>query len=389
MKEKNTGIIVFSSIIVTFFLLEIISRFYLHNFTSHETFRRYASLRQLENNRHSQRFKFDFHRYLGYVPSPNYSNGKNKHNSLGFRGEDFSVKKKSGTYRIVCIGGSTTYTSFIEDYKKSYPYLMEQELKAEGYKNIEVINSGSGGWRSYESLINLQFRLLELDPDLIIIYHSVNDIMSRFVWPPEKYRADNSGHLTPRFTRIFMPSFFENSTLVRSLLILGNYIRPHAAMSRINNKFNKKTFFGKEFTYQKEKGNYPQGIFTEVPAIEMLKKNKPIYFENNIRSIVNISQTNNVEVLISSFAYSEKFTDRAKSSSEEFLYAYAEQNKILQEISIQTNAYFFDFAKAFPKSKHYYQDGHHVTEEGAKLKAKLFSEYLISNLFLPLHHITK
>ena len=90
------------------------------------------------------------------------------------------------------MGGSTTYSYDIEDFKKSYPDLLEKYLQKKDFDNIEVINAGGGGWSSWESLINLELRVLDLDPDLVIIYHGINDIHTRLVWPPEVYQGDNS-----------------------------------------------------------------------------------------------------------------------------------------------------------------------------------------------------
>src|SRR5207249_2644662 len=44
-----------------------------------------------------------------------------------------------------------------------------------GHKRVEVINAGTHGWSSAESLINFQFRLLELNPDMIVVYEGIND----------------------------------------------------------------------------------------------------------------------------------------------------------------------------------------------------------------------
>jgi len=87
------------------------------------------------------------------------------------------MPKPAGQFRIVCLGGSTTYTSDVKDYRDSYPYLLEKYLKAQGYNDVTVVNAGAGSWSSWESLINFQFRVLDLDPDLIIVYHGINDIL--------------------------------------------------------------------------------------------------------------------------------------------------------------------------------------------------------------------
>ena len=60
---------------------------------------------------------------------------------------------------------------------------------------MEVINGGVGGYSSYQTLMNIQFRVLPLNPDLIVIYQGYNDIHTRFVYPNSSYLGDNSGYV--------------------------------------------------------------------------------------------------------------------------------------------------------------------------------------------------
>ena len=45
--------------------------------------------------------------YLNYIPSPDYPD----HNRLGYRGPEITIPKPEGVFRIVAIGGSTTYST--------------------------------------------------------------------------------------------------------------------------------------------------------------------------------------------------------------------------------------------------------------------------------------
>ncbi len=373
---KNIRTVLFS-ILVTFIVLEVFARIWLFNFTDEKTFRTYASLQQLQSTDWNQQFKFTYHRYLGNYPTPNYVEGKNRHNSLGYRGEDFPIEKPAGEYRIVCIGGSTTYTSFIEDYRLSYPALLEEKLKSDGFNQVRVINAGVGGWRSWESLVNLQFRVLDLNPDLIVIYHAVNDVNSRLVWPAEAYRGDNSGQLRPHFSRIFMPSILEHSTLFRALLIRAGLQTPHTAVNRVAVKNNKEHNFSQAFLKQRRNGSYPQGLFTEIPAMEILKTNQPIYFERNLNSMIHIARANDVDVMLATFAFmSEGFERFPKSASPEFIHALNEHNAVIRKLGERNQVAVFDFASLFPANPDNYLDGHHVNEAGARLKAQLFGDYI-------------
>lgn len=364
-------------------MLEISARIYINKFSSEQNFKKYASLKQVLNR--ESKIKYSPHPYLRYFPTPNYKRGKNKHNSLGYRGDEIQLPKPEGEFRIVCIGGSTTYTVDIDDYRMSYPYLLEKELKDRGHENVSVINAGVGGWTTWESLINLEFRILDLEPDMIIIYNAVNDIHTRFIWPPEAYKGDNTGlHFTTSY--ITVPSVFEYSSLLRIIMINFGMADSQVSISRWGKMIDesKKTEYVGEFRQQKIAGTYPQGIFKKVSAMQMLKTNKPVYFRRNIKNMVMIANNINIKTVIASFASSPHYKDNPFSSSEEYIYAYEEMNRELRDIAGKTGAYFFDFAGEFPDDKRYYYDGQHVLEEGVRLKSRLFANYLIENRLIPL-----
>ncbi len=54
------------------------------------------------------------HHYSGYAMKPNYERVPfERINNLGFRGEDIKLEKPDGVYRIVAIGGSTTFAVYL------------------------------------------------------------------------------------------------------------------------------------------------------------------------------------------------------------------------------------------------------------------------------------
>lgn len=373
------------SVVFCFVCLELAATIYLEKFAKTETFLRYASLRQLE-----QRFKKNdlvyfrksFHRYLGYYLTPNYQNGKNKHNSLAYRGDEIALPKPVDEFRIVCLGGSTTYTSGVDDYHQSYPDLLEQEILQRGYMNVNVINAGVPGWTSWECLINFELRVLDLNPDIVIFYEAINDIHTRLVWPPAAYRGDNSGTSVPAISNLFMPSIFEYSTLVRFVLVRTGVNQPHADISNTIDH-HASTFYGDNFQRQKILDTYPSGIFKSVSASKMLEANPPIYYQRNVENIVLIAKARNIQPVLATFTYSPLFKSEPRVASEEYIAAYKEMNGILKNIAEQQGAYLFDLASGFPVDKKYYHDGRHVNEEGARLMAKLFANYLVENNLIP------
>jgi lysophospholipase L1-like esterase len=386
MRIAAINISIAAVLLITLFILgEAAARIWLLHAASPAAFRHYASLRQIEKHPgHTgiEKEKYAPHRYIGYVPTPNYVQGENRHNSLGYRGDEISSPKPEGEFRIVCIGGSTTYTPDVEDFRLSYPAQLEAQLHARGWQAVRVINAGAESWMSYESLINFELRVLDIEPDLIIVYHGINDIIGRFVYPVEAYQSDNSGAKGPRVTDIFMPGLLEYSTLVRIWLIRTGRVLPHYSVDeRLNNW--QPTFVAYDWYEQNKDGNYPSGAFEEMPADSLLRNNGPSYFKRNIGQLAAIARARDIAVVLASFAHSTAFDDNPWASSEEIAWAYNESNAVLQEVSVETDSTFFDFVARFPDNPKNFTDGFHVNESGARLKAEIFADFLVESGLLP------
>jgi len=190
---KNTNIfkpILFSLLIVSlfFFTLETIQRArYAIRFRStywlaygfREKPRDYDKMHQMgmKHNRVNVEIVevplIDYDGYKKY--NPKCKTVPYKINSFGFRGDEFNINKPEGTYRIVALGGSTTFGLRAED-GHTYPELLEDALKKGGLKNVEVINAGvsSSTIKHIANLFNSE--IVKLDPDMIIINSLFNNL---------------------------------------------------------------------------------------------------------------------------------------------------------------------------------------------------------------------
>ena len=104
------------SILLTFFLLEGGARLWLKYLATPDQYDRYVLFTSID----PQQFAWTPHPYLVYYPTPNYRKGKTFHNSLGYRSEEFTAKKPDNVFRIVAMGGSSTYDVSIEDNEKTF-----------------------------------------------------------------------------------------------------------------------------------------------------------------------------------------------------------------------------------------------------------------------------
>lgn len=365
--RRRLGLIAFS-LILTGFLAELAERVYLSWLASDAVLLKYGSVDQVRARGLSDRFSP--HPHLTYYPTPDWSRGVDHHNSLGFRGVEVAPIKPPGVFRIACLGGSTTYGSGVEDPSQAYPGALERELRIRGHA-VEVVNAGCPGWSSLQSLINLQIRVLELAPDLVIVYHGINDVHPRLVWPPRAYRRDQTGYIAPR---PLSPRWWEASSVLRTLAVLGGLVEPEASLSRLLGE-PPPTDFSIEFWRQTRDGVYPRGIFAEVSAAKMLATNRPVFFEANLRSMAAISRASGAATVFMTWAYDRGVSPRndPRLATMEYQEAIAEQNNVVRNLSVELGAPLLDLV-AESISGDEYVDGSHFTTAGNRRRAAILAD---------------
>ncbi|QLH02211.1 hypothetical protein C5F47_00750 [Nitrosopumilus cobalaminigenes] len=101
-------------------------------------------------------------------------------NSFGFRGDEITQNKSDNVYRIFVIGGSTTFGAASLSDNTTIPGYLQQMFDKENLEiNVEVINAGIGSAYSFTESFYIQDRLVNFDPDLLIIYDGGNDAYDR------------------------------------------------------------------------------------------------------------------------------------------------------------------------------------------------------------------
>ena len=86
-------------------------------------------------------------------------------NSLGFRGTDFEITKDPNTYRIIMVGGSTTFGSGSTSDNTTIPSFLQNEFQKNNF-DVEVINAGVGAADSSEEAYKIRNMYKKFDPDL-------------------------------------------------------------------------------------------------------------------------------------------------------------------------------------------------------------------------------
>jgi lysophospholipase L1-like esterase len=164
---------------VALFTLEIGSRLFL----------RMKFGNPLETYHH---FGYERQPLLGFEMTPNV---RNKYaagllttystNSQGFRGTEEFGPKQRDELRIVLLGESCVFGYGASGDGATIAGYLEQRLRARATdRPVTIVNAGHPGYTSYQILARLQLRVLELQPDVVVLYMGWNDLFfSSFTLP--------------------------------------------------------------------------------------------------------------------------------------------------------------------------------------------------------------
>ncbi len=121
---------------------------------------------------------------LGYRLRPNIfitsrRYGAMRINRQGFRGHQVAIPKPPGMFRILALGGSTTFGVGVDD-AASYPRLLEALLVHRcvptPQRSIEVVNGGVPGYTSTQNRRRFELEWQAFQPDLVLVMDGLNDV---------------------------------------------------------------------------------------------------------------------------------------------------------------------------------------------------------------------
>ncbi len=299
------------------------------------------------------------HHYALYIPDPFVSRADGlRHNRLGFR-DDRPLAPDPDAIRIVFLGGSSTYTSEIRDNEKIFSRGLERRLnehfaaRLEG-RRVEVVNAGMGGATSAENLIRLAFFVSEIEPDLLIVQHGVNDLWPRMVGSIQS----DYGNYRRRWRA---PSVFREHSMAHAatlwlmrLSMLGSFVANRSGMGEPHHLY--------AYTNREDQGP---------PRRENAERNDARYFERNTRYMIALAREMGAQVLLATAPTGEQAGD--------FYELVPEHNALTRKIALEEGVAFFDYAAVMATDTHHMPDGIHVSQAGSDLKRDLYFDHLIGS----------
>jgi len=107
-----------------------------------------------------------------------YEGARVRTNSLGLRSREIAAKGK-GEVRILSLGESSTFGVGVAN-DETYSAVLERLLNsasAGSETSYRVVNAGVAAYSSFQSLRYLELRAVELEPDVVLFYHELNDYL--------------------------------------------------------------------------------------------------------------------------------------------------------------------------------------------------------------------
>ena len=114
-------------------------------------------------------------RYVGPRPWPVEFEATVEINSLGLRGPEIPPREPD-ELRVLFLGDSMV-AAFEVEYDESFVALLQQRLATRLQTPVRTINAGVRGYGTDQSYLYFRERGRILDPDLVVFYHSGNDLV--------------------------------------------------------------------------------------------------------------------------------------------------------------------------------------------------------------------
>ncbi|MCK4462825.1 MAG: SGNH/GDSL hydrolase family protein [Candidatus Omnitrophica bacterium] len=277
--------------------------------------------------------------------------GKFTINSKGFRGKEFDAPKKKGVFRIVAIGGSSTFGHEMTT-DKTLTFKMEKICtRTQTGKEVEIINGGVPGKDSDYWAKKFKKRILSIDPDLILVYIGWNDLRD----PITNILAVKEQRMNKLHKYFIKKSLFYMTLNEKiSAHLKGNashvYLKPKTEKDRIATIVEQE----KEIMEKYEK-NITKIILEAQKAGVLVALIKFPYLENS-KLYLNADWVNGVKIIF----------------------------KSIDKLSKNHNVPIIDCTSKFPKedTDNLFLDFMHPSEKGNAFMAEIICQYLAQSKYL-------
>jgi lysophospholipase L1-like esterase len=273
--------------------------------------------------------------------------------------------KASGSFRIFCLGGSTT--EFADSSGRDWPSRVEDNLRKRlGRSDVHVFNFGRQWYTTLHMLIFYESNLRKYRPDAVIVMETVNDLLvnADFCYFSGGPFREDYGHFYGPMTRIFN----HKGILPAAAEFLGHY------------------------WYFKPRTEVDQDSFPGLPS-----------FRRNLNALIDLAQKDGTRVILMTQPnlYSDSITPEARRalrmlnqeavgpdkqwSYRTALNGFRQYRNALIETASARNVDLIDLESRIPKTQEFLYDDVHYQNKSFDLIGRTVSEELISRKVVSKH----
>jgi len=297
-------------------------------------------------------------------------------NNLGFRGDELVRPKPTDELRIFTVGGSTMECIVLDDSGDPSRLLQDELDAAFEARDVRVYNSGKSGDRSYDHLAMVSQRIAHLQPDVLVIFAGLNDLMAGL------FGIDYL-HLEPR-------QIGRNELLKFLAAESQLYRRLHGAARRFRRRSTREIQETIAF-----ETNYAEKVTLQnsFPPIDTPPRVDLASYATNLRSIIAVGRAAGARVVLMTQATtwnsevdptaSEWHWMRLRQSGvyrEDLMNAALESyNDVMRDLAATEDVELVDLAATMPKSLEFFYDDVHFNDAGARAAAAALAAILETN----------
>jgi len=247
-----------------------------------------------------------------------------------YRNGEVPFAKQPNEVRIICFGGSTTVNARAGI---SYPEMIERRL-AEKFPGhlIRVLNAGADGYATPHTLVNLALRNLDVEPDIITVYHNINDLSVK----------DFGNHVESDYGNKYKTDFYldfrHRTGLIASLTKISRLAR--AIFSKIDAIAFPDAGLGGGRTTLRD--DWKSGLK---------------YFAFNLQSISAVARAHGIRVLMASQAAQDGLRRYP---------GFVAYNETVRRVASENGVEFVDVASAVTEDDMFFPDMVHNTRRGVE-----------------------
>jgi lysophospholipase L1-like esterase len=271
---------------------------------------------------------------------------------------------------LAFLGGSTTECIYVNEWNR-FPNLVGKVLGRRLNKKVNSYNTGMSGNTTTHSINILLSKLIPLKPDIVIMTHAINDVVTLFYH--DTYWNDNPSRsvIVPAYSSKDIHTFIELVKSIKTLLIPNLY------------KELRKIFVpGATDEFAQVRG---KKVRTDKEYVEYITNE----FRLNLQTFINICRARGMIPVLATQA--NRFKDNPDRvvkrrvalvrvehglKYKKFKEIYDLFNETVRQVGKENDILVIDLAERIPQESDYIYDSYHFNDEGSILASKIIAEEL-------------